>query len=238
MFAGGLSDYLSGKSLLNNLNWNSAPHKLLPNDDFAGLALLSARPANGVPLKADLSAQPGEKVLLLGDLGSGKSTAIKMLSGLLEASDGEIKRPDRAGYCPQTPTVYPLSLDQNIGLSDNLDVNKLGRAKAFAGIAFDREDCSTLSGGEQKRVGLARAYYHGEGCLLLDEPTTSIGKDGEEAIYRSILSYHGTVLASAHRVPLSIVGQFDRIYICADQVLTEVRPDDKALWHYCMEGKR
>ena len=238
MFATGLSDYLSGKSLMNNLNWNSAPRKPLPNDDFAGLALLSASPANGVPLKADLSVEPGEKVLLLGGPGSGKSTAIKMLSGLLEASDGEIKRPDRAGYCPQTPTVYPLSLDENIGLSDNLDVNKLGRAKAFAGIAFDREDCSTLSGGEQKRVGLARAYYHGEGCLLLDEPTTSIGKDGEKAIYQSILSYPGTVLASAHRVPLSIVGQFDQIYICADQVLRKVSPDDKTLRHYCLEGKQ
>lgn len=238
MLAGGLSDYLAGKSLLSNLNWASSPPKPLDQDDFAGLALLSACPANGVPLTADLSAQPGEKVLLLGDPGSGKSTAIKMLSGLLEAKDGEIKRPNRAGYCPQTPTVYPLSLDENIGLSDNLDVNKLARAKEFAGIAFDRDDCSTLSGGEQKRVGLARAYYHGDGCLLLDEPTTSIGKGGEEAIYRSILSYPGTVLASAHRVPFSIVGQFDRIFICADQVLAEVAPGDQALRHYCLEEKQ
>ncbi len=230
----GLTDFVSVRGLLKGLSSCSKKAASASVSAFSGFHLVSAKPDNGVELLADLEVQSGEKALLLGDPGSGKSTAIKMLAGLIGSSIGSIQRPSGAGYCPQTPTIYSLNLATNVALSDDIDADKLTKAKAFAKVDFDREDCSTLSGGEQKRVGLARAYYHADGSLLLDEPTTSIGKDDETAVYQAILSYPGTVLASAHRVSFALLRQFDRIFVCSEHRLFEVQADDPLLNNYCL----
>ncbi len=230
----GLNDFVSGQGLLNSLSFCPKKATSTSLSTFPGFRLVSAEPDNGAELHADLEVRLGEKALLLGDPGSGKSTAIKMLAGIIDSSAGSIQKPGVAGYCPQTPSIYSLNLATNVALSDDIDAGKLSEAKAFAKVNFDRDDCTTLSGGEQKRVGLARAYYHADGYLLLDEPATSIGKDGEKGIYQAILSYRGTVLASAHRVPFALLRKFDRIYVCSEHRLFEVKADNPLLNHYCL----
>ena len=236
LLAAGLSDFLAGRSLLKGLVALPPKENVNPRY-FSGFALHDARPANGVDLRVELAVKPGEKALLLGDPGSGKSTAIKMLAGLVQTAEGAVERPEGAGYCPQAPSVYPLDLPTNIALTDKPDASKLAKAKQFALIDFNLDDCSSLSGGEQKRIGLARAYYHADGYLLLDEPTTSLEKAGEAELYQSILSYPGAVLVSAHRIPLAIAKKFNSIYICSDHVLRKTGSDGPMISHYCLEGE-
>src|SRR3982075_2562674 len=146
------------------------------------------RAIDGVSLKA----QPGEFIALLGPNGAGKTTLFQLLSGLSTADSGriEVMGHDMArdpvpalaglGIVFQQPTLdLELSVTANLlfhaglhGISRGLAKPRIAGELARLGLAERAHDkAAQLSGGNRRRVELARALLHEARVLLLDEPT-------------------------------------------------------------------
>ena len=144
--------------------------------------------------RLDLRVARGETLILLGRSGSGKTTTLKLMNRLLDATDGEILiagKPIRTldpielrrgiGYVIQDAGLFPhWSVERNVGLVPRLDGWPEDRIKArvremlsLVGLPpeeFAERRPSGLSGGQKQRVGVARALAADPPILLMDEP--------------------------------------------------------------------
>lgn len=130
---------------------------------------------NGV----DLEVGSGELVGLVGENGSGKSTLMQIIVGLLKRDAGEIDRPERLGYCPQTPMLWEkLTVDEHFELfARAYDLDDESREAAVAGLLEELQfgryrsyRIEELSGGTRQKLNLALSLMHEPDLLLLDEP--------------------------------------------------------------------
>lgn len=180
----------------------------------------------------------GEALGVVGSTGSGKSTLIDLLLGLIEPEDGEILidgqpleqnlRAWRAelGFVPQDIFLVDDTLAANITFGEIDEVpseSQLAEAVKLAHLedvvnelpeGLDTmlgERGVRLSGGQRQRVGLARALYRKPSILILDEATSALDNETERKISEAIESLHGklTTVIVAHR--LSTVRSCDRI---------------------------
>jgi simple sugar transport system ATP-binding protein len=154
--------------------------------------------------KVSFSIYPGEVIGLLGDNGAGKSTLVKILSGIVQPTDGEFLADGKAVKVRSRRDSYQLGIEtiyQDIALIDQMDIMRnifLGREetnlfgflkmrsmkdKAMAvlehtvgisGIRSTDQYVGGLSGGQKQAVALARAVYFKNRILLLDEPTSAL----------------------------------------------------------------
>lgn len=184
----------------------------------------------------------GEKVGIIGRIGSGKSTIAKLLMNLYEPSDGsilvdntELRQIDpvdlrRAiGYVPQEPFLFMGSIKDNITIGDQFATDEeILRASKISGVhdflgkhqaGYDLqvgERGDGLSGGERQSVTLARALVSNPNILILDEPTNSMDDLSEEA-FKSKLAHiveDKTVIVITHRP--SILSIVDRLIVIDD----------------------
>ncbi|SEQ26884.1 ABC-2 type transport system ATP-binding protein [Solimonas aquatica] len=172
----------------------------------------------------DLTLRQGEILGLLGPNGAGKSTTMKMLTGNLAPSGGEIEikgislreNPKAAkrhlGYLPEQPPVYPeLTVDEYLRFCAGLH----GLPAGEIGAALDsaKRDCGltevggrligNLSKGYQQRVGIAQAILHRPPVVILDEPTVGLDPIQIREI-RTLIAELGktySVIVSSHILP-------------------------------------
>ncbi len=165
-----------------------------------------AVPRHGFTVVAAGNLQSGI-TLLTGQSGSGKTTILKSLAGLITPLEGYIKangipwfdkeqnlfvppRMRRVGYMPQGNIVFPhLSVEHNICYSRRGDetlyediLDRLGLRK------YRHMKARTLSGGEQQRVALGRALYAAPDILLLDEPLSSLDPELRISLGRELIT--------------------------------------------------
>lgn len=128
---------------------------------------------------ADLEISAGELVGLVGENGSGKSTLMQIVVGLLSSDGGEIERPGKLGYCPQTPMVWDkLTVAEHFQLfarAYGLDDEAASSAEEnlLKELQFEHYRdyrVQELSGGTRQKLNLALALMHEPELLLLDEP--------------------------------------------------------------------
>jgi len=168
----------------------------------------------------DLQIKPGEVFGLLGPNGSGKSTTIKLLLGLIQASDGEAKvfglPPDsldahrRVGFLPENPYFYAfLNGDETLrfygklcGVTGSKLDKRIEDLIDLVGLQNGRErPLRSYSKGMLQRIGLAQALIHDPDLLFLDEPTAGVDPLGSAQIRDLILRLKGmgkTVIFSSH----------------------------------------
>lgn len=128
---------------------------------------------------ANVQANAGEVVAIVGANGSGKTTLLRICAGLLDPDDGEIQRSDRIGYCPQEPGLVDLlNADEHLVLfGSGLGLNRrealaAGR-QTLESIGFPVGNhivVRDLSGGTRQKLNLALALLGDPDLLLLDEP--------------------------------------------------------------------
>lgn len=165
----------------------------------------------------DLSFRPGGRIVLnrlnatittvgitalIGPNGAGKSVTLRIIDGLLQPDSGTIgfgNRPSqnvRRALVFQRPGLLRASIARNVALalmpwnlSPRAVAQRVGQALVAVGLA-DRADegARRLSGGEQQRLALARAWVTEPELLLLDEPTASLDPGATEEIERLIIS--------------------------------------------------
>jgi len=166
-----------------------------------------------VPLldHADFVLEPRERVGLIGRNGSGKSSMLAILAGLVEPDDGEVVRtagldvalvrqePDLSAYA----TVLDAVLDESRYPIDHSEPDSWRRS-ARANALLDRLGLSVtlgigeLSGGMRKRVALAQALAREPDVLLLDEPTNHLDFDGIQWLEDLLHEFTGSVVVITH----------------------------------------
>jgi ABC-type multidrug transport system fused ATPase/permease subunit len=191
----------------------------------------------------------GSRVGIVGKTGSGKSTFIDILVGLLHPSKGgifidgvEINESNRKmwqskiSYVPQTIFLSDSSVMENIayGLNENkIDTAMVRRAAQEAHIAdvietlpqnyqtFIGERGVRLSGGQRQRLGIARALYKNSEILIFDEATSALDENTEQAVFESIyrLNKKTTIFIISHR--LSTLNNCNIILNLNDGILTK-----------------
>ncbi|MEB3362791.1 ABC transporter ATP-binding protein [Lactobacillus sp. R2/2] len=180
----------------------------------------------------DFKINKGDKVLLSGDSGTGKSTLFKVLLGKLTPETGEVYftakdgtkiLPQNAqlGYVAQDATLFPDTIANNITMFNRKLTSKLKeviqRVQLVPDLAkFPKQidtvvdlDQGNLSGGQRQKVVLARAEVHDEPFLLLDEATSAIDSNATSAIIGDLLDTDKTVLMIAHNFSPELKEKFD-----------------------------
>ncbi|HNZ63265.1 MAG TPA: ABC transporter ATP-binding protein [Bacillota bacterium] len=167
-----------------------------------------------------LHVNPGEKVLIRGASGSGKTTLINLLTGTLLPSGGKIAMGGGFSLARQDAFIFNGSVENNITLFGETNREALNHAVDACGIGelLTREDAAengtNLSGGEKKRVCLARAMVYAQPILILDEPLANIDPRNIANIEKSILSLKDrTIIIISHQVSDALAEGMDRTVI-------------------------
>jgi zinc transport system ATP-binding protein len=175
--------------------------------------------------EADLTVQPGELAVLLGENGSGKSTLVKALLGLVPQVEGVVElfgepasaaERRRIGYVPQRTTVaggVPTTVREVVAsgrvagrrwFTPTRADDRAAVAAALDAVRLaDRADdpLATLSGGQQRRALIARALAGGPELLVMDEPTAGVDAANVELLAEAVADWKQqglTLLVVAH----------------------------------------
>ena len=147
----------------------------------------------------------GDKIGIIGINGTGKSTILKIIGGLEEPDEGQVITQNglRITYLPQMPE-FPQGasvLDYVAEGKWQKDWSTESEARNVLnklGITDHEEKINHLSGGQKKRVALARTLVNPCDVLLLDEPTNNLDIQSIDIITATIRNYTGTVIAISH----------------------------------------
>ena len=188
---------------------------------------------------ADMEIPVGSAVGIVGSSGSGKTTVVDILLGLLQLQSGRILADGvevrehyeewlkNIGYIPQTIFMIDSTIRKNVAFGyadEDIDDNRVWAALKEAQLdEFVRglpEGLDTgigergirLSGGQRQRIGIARALFEDPEVLVLDEATSALDNETEAAIMDSINRLHGrkTLIIIAHR--LQTIEKCDMVY--------------------------
>lgn len=193
----------------------------------------------------DLEIPPGQRVLLAGASGSGKSTVLRALAGLLDPEDGDGEglvpapsRPGERGLLLQNPVHALVGATvardaafgpENAGLPRPELTERAARALEAARVDLDPERAPLdASGGQQQRIALAGALALRPDLLLLDEPTSMLDAPTAEEVRRAILAVTGrrTLVVAEHRIG-PWLPHVDRLIVLGPRarVLADGHPD-------------
>jgi len=146
----------------------------------------------------------GERIALIGPNGVGKSTFIKILMGMLQPDEGEVKRNDMLdiGYYSQEFETFDLTKNVLDTFVEATQKNE-GFARAFLGrymLSGDKvfQRVETLSGGEKTRLSIAMLTGRNYNMLILDEPTTYLDVLSQRIILEALKEYKGAMLVVSH----------------------------------------
>lgn len=212
------------------------------NDDIVALSAIN------------LNIKPGERVAIIGSVGSGKSTMIKLLSGLYKPTEGrsfldgvdmmhlapEFVR-EHLGYLTQDVRLFHGTLRENLvmGLPSPTDSQILSAAATTGlnlliqshpkGLALPiMEGGRGLSGGQRQLVGLTRMLIAQPKVLILDEPTASMDNELEAYVMQNIfakLPRSTTIILATHKGGL--LKLVDRVVVMAQsKIVADGRPDE------------
>jgi ATP-binding cassette, subfamily C, bacterial len=206
--------------------------------------ICATAPGTGQPLLKSVSftVEAGEMLVVIGASGSGKSSLVRVLTGIWPATAGAVRidgatlsqwEPDQLGrhlgYVPQEITLFEGTIAQNIarhGQVDGAEVIKAARAAGVHEIILrlpqgyeTRVGLSgeTLSGGMRQRVALTRALYGDPSIVILDEPNSNLDPAGDQALAGAIAGLKAagkTVVVVSHK--RGLVGGADKVLVMTD----------------------
>jgi len=153
----------------------------------------------------DFEIKRGERVAIIGNNGTGKTTLLKIINGLLDADSGEIRLGSKVhvGYYDQEHQVLHMEKTLFEEIQDTYpNMNNTQIRNTLASFLFTGDDVfkliKDLSGGERGRVSLAKLMLSDANFLLLDEPTNHLDITSKEILESALCRYTGTVLYVSH----------------------------------------
>lgn len=186
-------------------------------------------PGSPLPLLSGIqfTVPKGSLTVLAGPSGCGKTTLLRLLAGLLTPESGQITRADALSYVPQEPHLYNATLFENITLFQQ-DCSEQAVRQALKALCLSEwaealpqelmtplgEGGQSLSQGQRKRLGLARALVQDRPLILLDEPTAALDERTAATIREVLLA-----LKESGRHTLFVISHDERLQTAADTVL-------------------
>lgn len=227
-----------------------SPEKALPVPALQGDICFSHISFSYTPEKQvlkdfTLRVKEGEKLILLGASGSGKSSILKLLMGIEGSQRGEISIGNRAlstlpeeslfhsiSYIQQEVFIFDGSIYENITLFQKYSEEELKQAIEKAGLknlisekGLDYpcgENGSALSGGERQRINIARSLLRKTPILLADEITAALDKENSYLVLDSLLSLENiTEILVLHDLDARILSRVDRICVLKEGEILE-----------------
>jgi len=212
-----------------------------------------SRPEIEVLQGIDMHVASGEKVALVGQSGSGKSTIIRLLMNFYNLNDGKLLIDDKEiseydlgayrhnlGIVPQEVILFGGTIRENLlygkpEASEEEVIQAAKQANCWEFISGFPEGLETvvgergikLSGGQKQRVAIARAILKDPAILLMDEATSSLDAESEKVVQEAMdkLMEGRTSIIIAHR--LSTIRDVDRIYVIEDGKIAETGTHDE-----------
>ena len=198
----------------------------------------------GMPIMLDINfrQRKGERILIRGISGSGKSSLLNVIAGVMQPTVGVV-HVDRTmtAYVPQEIALLDDTIRNNLlfGLPQRSDAELM---RALAVAKLDELVCAhpcgldarvgdngiLFSGGQRQRLGLARAVLRGASLLLLDESTSALDEDNESQVLENLSASGVAVLLVTHRIHKR-VGVVDRVFRLEDGRLIEESTSDARL---------
>lgn len=207
--------------------------------EFQDVSFAYSQEAPKVLNVVSLRIEKGKSVGIVGGSGSGKTTAIDIILGLLVPQSGKVLIDgvdirddikgwlDQVGYIPQTIFMLDGTIRENVIFGNDEDADSddavwraLKEASLYEFVKGLPEGLDTpigergvrISGGQRQRIGIARALYKNPSVLIFDEATSALDNETEASIMESIHGLHGqkTMIIIAHR--LTTIEACDHIY--------------------------
>lgn len=189
-----------------------------------------------------------DKILILAPSGTGKTTFLDLITGLIKPTEGKIQLDDydtneyfeslnhNFGYLSQESFILNDSIKFNITFEKNdreIDLKQLKDAIEISGLKQINENIeellnteinengSNISGGQRQRISLARLIYKNPLILLLDEPTSQLDKESEKLIIKKLLNYfeNKTIIFTTHSKEISKF--FNKKYVLKNHKMIE-----------------
>jgi vitamin B12/bleomycin/antimicrobial peptide transport system ATP-binding/permease protein len=166
--------------------------------------------------ETEVVIEPGERLLVAGESGTGKSTLVRAIAGLWPWGGGSVNfHPDRRLFMlPQRPYVPSGTLRRAVaypGAADDWSVEQIGEALHKVGLDHLKEKIEeeapwdqTLSGGEKQRLAFARLILHNPDIVVLDEATSALDEKSQDKMMDIVTRElpKATIVSVAHRVEL------------------------------------
>ncbi len=194
----------------------------------------------------NVSFNSGEKYLIYGPSGGGKTTLLELICGLLEPKFGEITinnaetkliDTNLISYVPQDSYLIDSNMFDNITLFDEVNdtnIKKAINAAKVCGLSsfigeidnYDKfileKSVKDLSSGQKQRLSLARAVYQNRKILILDEPTSNLDKKTEDRFFENIFQVFEKKIIVVVSHNLDNFEQFDKVLIVKNGILNQV----------------
>lgn len=187
----------------------------------------------------DLTVKKGEKVLILGASGSGKSSLMSVITGYLQPDGGEVRlaEKDRSlliSMVEQDAFIFSGTLEENLfceGAAEEAEMTELFQKLGLSALYKEGQGIAergrNLSGGERKRLSLARGFYRNSEILILDEPLANVDAENIGRIENLILDIQDrTVILISHQVSDALYAGVDSVYELQDGKLRCLKSDD------------
>lgn len=213
-----------------------------------------AEPLPNILTNISFSLESNQRIAFVGSSGSGKSTLIKILSGLLQYTDGDLcisgKRWNHQtanllrndiSYVTQRSNLFNATLRDNITLfnSDRIQDKDIFDAASLTGLdelisiipgGLDykiKDGASNLSGGQKQLVELTRALVRRPKWLFLDEATASLDSMSEEKLLSNLWKLDIGILSAAHRLKSAVMS--DRVFVLSSGEIIESGPPSELI---------
>jgi putative ATP-binding cassette transporter len=166
--------------------------------------------------EAEVVIEPGERLLVAGESGTGKSTLVRAIAGLWPWGGGSVNfHPDRRLFMlPQKPYVPSGTLRRAVaypGAAEDWTIEEIGETLDKSGLGHLKDKIEedapwdqTLSGGEKQRLAFARLFLHNPDIIVLDEATSALDAKSQDKMMELMIKQlpKATVVSVAHRAEL------------------------------------
>lgn len=235
--------YFDGQIIteIQSIAWENVSFRYTSHDESPGAKVLD---------EATMRWNKGDKILLMGKSGSGKTTIIRLLckyfddyEGSLKINSIELKQISRKSLCsqigviPQKPYVFNDTIWNNICLHQGFSESEVRAAIKRAGLSnyidslpegLDSmivENGKNLSGGQAQRIAIARALLRKRGILIMDEGTAGLDYATAGSIIEGLLETDCTLIMITHDIHSDYISRFPKRYAVADGRVTVERGD-------------
>ncbi len=214
----------------NEIKIENEKFQNIPNINLKNISFISE---NRVILKSiSMEFNPGKKYLIIGESGCGKSSLLKIISGIEQNYTGTVSYNNRNlrnlgdGVYNFLRIVFQDSYIFQKSILDNISENRNDKILLYnliSGLKLDKiiekynnniideKAAQTLSGGEKQRIALARALYSNPQILLLDEVTSALDKETSKTVEKFLLNLDSTVIVVSHTPNMEFINMYDKI---------------------------